>query len=98
MKFFLLYSDSFFVGAYKAVICAGKGLPNVQSILKHFKDAFDWVDANNTGRIIPHEGADEEYDSACQAVQGIEINLKKHLKEQRKVLGDASVRMLIYVI
>lgn len=83
------------MGPYKAVNCVGKGLPNVQSILKHFKDAFDWVDANNSGRIIPREGADEEYDSACEAVQGIEFNLKEHLKEQRKVLGDTSVRLLM---
>lgn len=55
------------------------------------------MDANNSGRIIPRQGADEEYDSACQAVQGIESNLKEHLKEQRKVLGDASVRIsMIY--
>lgn len=78
-------------GPLHHLLTPGKGLPNVQSILKQFKDAFDWVDAYNSGRIIPREGADEEYDSACQAVQGIESNLKKHLKEQRKVLGDSSI-------
>ncbi|KAL8149108.1 hypothetical protein AgCh_006203 [Apium graveolens] len=78
-------------GPLHHLLTPGKGLPNVQSILKHFKNAFDWVDANNSGRIIPREGADEEYDSACQAVQGIESNLKEHLKEQRKVLGDTSI-------
>lgn len=70
----------------------GKGLPDVDSILKHFKDAFDWVEANNSGRIIPHEGVDEEYDAACKQVQEIELKLSKHLKEQRKLLGDSSVR------
>ncbi|KAL1816545.1 hypothetical protein ACET3Z_019119 [Daucus carota] len=78
-------------GPLHHLLTPGKGLPNVQSILKHFKNAFDWVDANNSGRIIPREGADEEYDSACQAVKGIEFNLNKHLKEQRKVLGDTSI-------
>lgn len=60
--------------------------------LNHFEDAFDWVEANNSGRIIPHEGVDVEYDSACKAVKEIESNLLKHLKEQRKLLGDTSVR------
>ncbi|CAA0824896.1 DNA mismatch repair protein MSH6 [Striga hermonthica] len=63
----------------------------VHSILKHFKNAFDWEEANQSGRIIPREGADVEYDAACQMVRHIESNLQKHLKEQRKVLGDASI-------
>ncbi|CAI0425114.1 unnamed protein product [Linum tenue] len=58
------------------------------------KNAFDWVEANNSGRIIPHEGADMDYDCACKKVKDIESSLKKELKEQRKVLGDASVRTL----
>ncbi|XWS76639.1 hypothetical protein CRYUN_Cryun01aG0194500 [Craigia yunnanensis] len=73
------------------LLTAGKGLPNIHSILKHFKDAFDWVDANNSGRIIPHEGVDLEYDSACEKVKEIESSLTKHLKEQRKLLGDSSI-------
>lgn len=71
---------------------AGKGLPDVRTILKHLKDAFDWVEANNSGRIIPHEGGDIEYDSACKMVKEIESSFVKHLKEQRKLLGNASVR------
>ncbi|KAL3648107.1 hypothetical protein CASFOL_009075 [Castilleja foliolosa] len=60
-------------------------------MMRYFKDAFDWEEANNSGRIIPREGADIEYDAACQIVKGIELNLGKHLKEQRKVLGDSSI-------
>lgn len=70
---------------------AGKGLPNVNSVLKHFKDGFDWAEANNSGRIIPHEGVDIEYDSACGKVKEIESHLTKYLQEQRKLLGDKSV-------
>ncbi|KAK9986609.1 hypothetical protein SO802_031560 [Lithocarpus litseifolius] len=49
----------------------GVGLPNIDSVINHFKDAFDWVEleANNSGRIIPHEGVDLEYDSACKKVK-----------------------------
>ncbi|KAJ4838664.1 DNA mismatch repair protein msh6 [Turnera subulata] len=73
------------------LLSPGKDLPDVNSMLKHFKDAFDWVEANNSGRIVPHEGADEEYDSACKRVRDIEFSLTKHLKEQRKLLGDTSI-------
>lgn len=72
-------------------MCAGNGLPDTHSVINHFKDAFDWVEANNSGRIIPHTGVDAEYDSACKKVEEVGISLKKHLKEQRKLLGDASV-------
>ncbi|KAK2649644.1 hypothetical protein Ddye_017133 [Dipteronia dyeriana] len=73
------------------ILIPGKGLPDIITILKHFKDAFDWVEANNSGRIIPHEGGDMEYDSACKTVKEIESGLEKHLKEQRKLLGDTSI-------
>ncbi|PPS13468.1 hypothetical protein GOBAR_AA07123 [Gossypium barbadense] len=73
------------------LLTTGKGLPNINSILKHFKDAFDWVDANNSGRIISHKGVDLEYDSACERVKKIESSLTKHLKEQQKLLGDSSI-------
>nr|AAT67045.1 DNA mismatch repair protein [Petunia x hybrida] len=73
------------------LLTPGKGLPDVDSFLKHFKDAFDWVEANNLGRIIPHEGVDEEYDTACKQVHEVELKLSKHLKEQRKLLGDSSI-------
>ncbi|CAL0311136.1 unnamed protein product [Lupinus luteus] len=73
------------------LLIPGKGLPDVCMDLNHFKDAFDWVEANNSGRIIPHKGADIEYDSACNAVKEIESSLLKHLKELRRILGDASI-------
>lgn len=69
----------------------GAGIPDVSSILRHFKDAFDWEEADNSGRIIPREGADVEYDAACQKLNAIESDLRKHLKEQHKLLGDASI-------
>lgn len=62
------------------------------SIIKQFREAFDWVDANSTGRIIPHEGADAVYDSASKKIKEIESNLKKHIEEQKKLLGYTSVK------
>ncbi|OAY70755.1 DNA mismatch repair protein MSH6, partial [Ananas comosus] len=73
------------------LLTTGKGLPDISPVLDHFKDAFDWSEADCTGRIIPHEGCDVEYDAACYAIREIESSLSKHLKEQRKVLGDLSI-------
>ncbi|KAF8387740.1 hypothetical protein HHK36_026394 [Tetracentron sinense] len=73
------------------LLCPGTGLPDINSVLKHFKDAFDWMEANRSGRIIPHQGVDKEYDSACTTVKEIESSLKTHLQEQRKLLGDTSI-------
>ncbi|XP_031373635.1 DNA mismatch repair protein MSH6 [Punica granatum] len=78
-------------GRLHYLLTPGRGLPDVDSILRHFKDAFDWVEANKSGRIIPHEGVDVEYDSACNTIKEIESKLTKHLKEQRKLLGDTSI-------
>uniref|UniRef100_A0A1J3DKR0 DNA mismatch repair protein n=1 Tax=Noccaea caerulescens TaxID=107243 RepID=A0A1J3DKR0_NOCCA len=73
------------------LLTPGQSLPNISSSIKYFKDAFDWVEAHNSGRVVPHEGADEEYDFTCKAVKELESSLTKHLKEQRKLLGDASI-------
>lgn len=73
------------------LLTPGSGFPDVEPVLTHFKDAFDWVEANSSGRIIPREGADVEYDSACKRVKEIETSLTKYLKEQRKLLGDTSI-------
>ncbi|KAL0389708.1 UNVERIFIED_CONTAM: DNA mismatch repair protein MSH6 [Sesamum calycinum] len=73
------------------LLLPGAGIPDVQTILRHFKEAFDWEEANHSGRVIPREGADLEYDAACQVVKDIESNLRKHLKEQQRLLGDASI-------
>nr|XP_011465355.1 PREDICTED: DNA mismatch repair protein MSH6 [Fragaria vesca subsp. vesca] len=73
------------------LLTPGKGLSNVNSVLKHFKDGFDWVEANSSGRIIPREGVDNEYDSACGKVKEIESHFMMYLKEQRKLLGDKSI-------
>ncbi|KAG6593236.1 DNA mismatch repair protein MSH6, partial [Cucurbita argyrosperma subsp. sororia] len=73
------------------LLTPGEGLPDLQSVLSHFKDAFDWGEANSSGRIIPHEGVDVEYDSASKKIKEIQSDLTKHLKEQRKLLGDTSI-------
>nr|GMD26782.1 DNA mismatch repair protein MSH6 [Ipomoea batatas] len=74
------------------LLTPGKGLPDVKLVIKQFKDAFDWVEANSSGRIIPCEGVDEEYDAACGSLRKVELSLAKHLKEQQKLFGDTSIK------
>lgn len=69
----------------------GARIQEFNSTLRYFKDAFDWEEAYESGRVIPREGADVEYDAACQKVKDIESNLQKHLQEQQSELGDTSV-------
>lgn len=71
---------------------SGKGFPDILSDLKYFKDAFDWEDADKTGRIIPRAGGDLEYDLVYKNVKEIQLNLKNYLKEQHKLLKDTSVK------
>ena len=70
----------------------------MSSTLRHFKDAFDWVDANSTGRIIPREGADAEYDSASRKIEEIESNLEEHIKEQKKLIGNKMVKDIVLAV
>lgn len=75
----------------QSLLTTGEGIPDVQSLLNDFKDAFDWMEAGQTGRVIPLEGADHEYDSACKILKEVESSLATHLEEQREALGDDSI-------
>lgn len=86
------YATRYDIDIYK-LLCVGKGLPDVHSVINQFKDAFDWAEADQSGRIVPHQGVDADYDSACRTISDIESSLARYLKEQRKALGDASVRV-----
>ncbi|PWA96876.1 MUTS-like protein (chloroplast) [Artemisia annua] len=84
----LEYTDS---SLLHRLLTPGKDLPDVNAVLRHFKNAFDWTEAKKSGRIIPRDGVDEVYDTACGVVTDIELNLTKHLEEQRKLIGDSSI-------
>ncbi|GAB4841765.1 DNA mismatch repair protein msh6 [Ancistrocladus abbreviatus] len=73
------------------LLVPGRGLSDIGSIIDHFRDAFDWAKASSSGRIVPCEGVDTEYDSACAKTTEIESALKNYLKQQRKVLGDTCI-------
>ncbi|TQD84158.1 hypothetical protein C1H46_030248 [Malus baccata] len=88
----VLYGDAAKKKKLQEFISALRGC-ELMAQIKH-ADAFDWVEANNSCHIIPHEGVDIEYDSACEKVKEIESHLAKHLQEQRKLLGD---KLITYV-
>ncbi|KAL9263429.1 DNA mismatch repair protein MSH6-like protein [Drosera capensis] len=73
------------------LLIPGKGRLDTSSILEHFRNAFDWEKASNSGRIIPHVGIEMEYDSACEKIKDIESSLREHLQEQKKLLRDTSI-------
>ncbi|KAI3980709.1 hypothetical protein MKX01_025274 [Papaver californicum] len=79
----------------KRLLTPGKDLPDLSQVLNHFKEAFYWTEAGQSGRIIPHVGADTEYDFACEVVKEIESKLERHREEQQKVIQDASIKYVI---
>lgn len=70
------------------ILTPGKGLPDARPTIKHFETAFDWSEAEKTGRILPCEGVDKDYDVANRTVREIEIELEKHLEMQRTLFGS----------
>ncbi|KAG6785308.1 hypothetical protein POTOM_011038 [Populus tomentosa] len=68
-------------GRLHHLLTPGKDLPGILPILKHFKSAFDWAEANNSGRIIPHEGVHVEYDSACEKITYVTVGKEAYLLE-----------------
>ncbi|GLJ19028.1 hypothetical protein SUGI_0341380 [Cryptomeria japonica] len=73
----------------------GRGLPDVKPIMKQFVTAFDWSEAEKTGRILPCEGVDKDYDMANQRVREIETGFAKHLEMQQMLFGSDA--MITYV-
>lgn len=71
-------------------IWAGKGIPDMMSVIEHFETAFDWAEAEKSGRIIPHEGVDDDFDAASGIVIEVEEQLAAYLEKQRKHFGNSS--------
>ena len=65
---------------------AGKklGFPYLDELLNVFKTSFDADLAKTTGKIIPSEGVNEDYDQAIDDIKKCERELDKYLNEQKK--------------
>ncbi|RNA39510.1 DNA mismatch repair Msh6 isoform X2 [Brachionus plicatilis] len=68
---------------------AGKklGFPYLDELLEIFKTSFDPDVAKSTGKIIPSEGVNEDYDQAIGDIKQCEQILEKYLKEQKREFG-----------
>lgn len=62
----------------------------MMSVIEHFETAFDWSEAEKSGRIVPREGVDEAFDAATATVTEVEGKLTAYLEEQRKHFGNSS--------
>lgn len=61
------------------------------SIIENFETAFDWDEAETTGRIVPSvEGVDAEFDEADSTVKSVSEKLSDYLSKQRKKFGNSS--------
>lgn len=67
-------------------------MPNIAPALKYFEDAFDWSDAEKTGRITPHEGVDSDFDLGSVNIITIKRKLEAYLKDQQEYFKNQSVR------
>lgn len=70
---------------------AGKklGFPYLDDLLEVFKTSFDADLAKSTGKIIPSEGVNEDYDQAINDIKQCERELEKYLNEQKKKFNCA---------
>lgn len=73
-----------------------QGLPELTSKLAFFREAFDWDDAREEGRIIPTEGTNEEYEGVLSELREADILLDQYIQEQRRILG-AGKHEVMYV-
>ncbi|GIL69309.1 hypothetical protein Vretimale_13435 [Volvox reticuliferus] len=60
---------------------------DVCAALEALEGATDWKEAAASGRAIPEQGVDEEYDAAVDAVETIEQKMQDYLKEVRQRFG-----------
>ncbi|GLC55756.1 hypothetical protein PLESTB_001025500 [Pleodorina starrii] len=59
----------------------------VSAALEALEGATDWKEAASTGRAVPEQGVDEEYDAVGEAVEAVERKMKEYLKEVRQRFG-----------
>ena len=72
-------------------------MPNIAPALKYFEDAFDWSDAEKTGRITPREGVNSDFDLASANIVTVKGKLEAYLKEQQEYFKSQSVRAFSHV-
>ncbi|CAF0830983.1 unnamed protein product [Brachionus calyciflorus] len=72
---------------------AGKklGFPNLNELLEKYKNSFNAEEAKKSGRIIPSEGFNQDYDTAVKDINKIVRDLDKYLNEQKKQFNCSTI-------
>ena len=78
--------DSIF---YRLIV---KEFPDIQSVLKFFKGAFNHSEAAQSGKIIPKSGVDEEFDQVVKDKEELANDLDAYLRAQRKKFGTSEIK------
>ena len=75
-------------------------MPDMKAVIEHFETAFDWPEAENSGRILPREGVDSDFDAASAVISEVEGKLDAYLEEQRAHFGNSTEvdSILIFLI
>ncbi|KAH9551678.1 hypothetical protein CY35_09G025900 [Sphagnum magellanicum] len=81
---------SFLCPYLRDLLTLGKGMPKMKSLLQHLERAFDWAEAEKSGRIMPHEGVDDDFDAAATTITEVEKKLAAYLEQQRKHFNNSS--------
>jgi DNA mismatch repair protein MSH6 len=66
-------------------------MPDLASILKKWKSAFDRDTAKKEGILVPAPGVEEDFDNSQEAIDNCLTDLDKLLKKARKELGTTSI-------
>ena len=74
-------------------LTVGKGFPELDGLLRDFREAFDWAQAKAEGRVIPSRGVDGAYDEAKEAVDSAMGAIEDVRKEWQQTLGDKRIEL-----
>jgi len=66
-------------------------MPDLDTSLKQWKDAFDRKLAKQDGILVPQRGVEEDFDESQDRIDQCERDLNEHLKEARRKLGSSSI-------
>lgn len=73
----------------------GTGIPCMTSVMEQLRTAFDWDEAEKSGRIMPNRGVNEEFDAANAKIEEVEAKFENYLQTVRQTLGCSSEVQLV---
>ena len=66
-------------------------MPDLGTVLEHWKTAFDRTKAKEDGLFIPEPGVEEDFDDSQARIEEILADLDRLLKKTRKDLGSTAI-------